>query len=87
MSNNQSNRSYHGMSGGELLCVALTVLFVGLKLTNYIDWSWWWVLSPLWIPLAIVGVIIGCGVLYFGAVMAVTIIQDRWEKWRQKGRS
>ena len=27
----------------------LTVLFVGLKLTNVIDWSWWWVLSPLWI--------------------------------------
>lgn len=28
---------------------ALTVLFVGLKLTHYIDWSWWWVLSPIWI--------------------------------------
>jgi hypothetical protein len=27
----------------------LTVLFVGLKLTHCIDWSWWWVLSPLWI--------------------------------------
>ena len=27
----------------------LTVLFVGLKLTNVISWSWWWVLSPLWI--------------------------------------
>ncbi len=27
----------------------LTVLFVGLKLTNHIDWSWWWVLSPMWI--------------------------------------
>ena len=24
----------------------LTLLFVGLKLTNYITWSWWWVLSP-----------------------------------------
>jgi hypothetical protein len=24
----------------------LQVLFVGLKLTNHIDWSWWWVLSP-----------------------------------------
>jgi len=24
-----------------------TVLFVGLKLTDNIDWSWWWVLSPL----------------------------------------
>lgn len=25
----------------------LTVLFIGLKLTNYIDWSWFWVLSPI----------------------------------------
>ena len=28
----------------------LGVLFIGLKLTNYIDWSWWWVLAPLWAP-------------------------------------
>lgn len=27
----------------------LTVAFVVLKLTGYIDWSWWWVLAPLWI--------------------------------------
>lgn len=27
----------------------LMLLFIGLKLTNYIDWSWWWVTSPLWI--------------------------------------
>jgi hypothetical protein len=27
----------------------LAVLFIGLKLTNYINWSWLWVLSPLWI--------------------------------------
>ena len=31
----------------------LTVLFIGLKLTHYIVWSWWWVLSPLWMPLSI----------------------------------
>lgn len=30
----------------------LTVLFVALKLTDHIDWSWWWVLSPLWIGAA-----------------------------------
>jgi phosphatidylglycerophosphatase A len=38
----------------------LTVLFVGLKLTNYIDWSWWWVLSPTWISwlLAIAALVI-----------------------------
>lgn len=41
------------------LCGWLTVLFVGLKLTHYIDWSWWWVLSPVWIPIAIVLGILG----------------------------
>lgn len=29
----------------------LVLLFVGLKLGNVIDWSWWWVLSPLGIAL------------------------------------
>ena len=38
-------------SGGVGFTGLLTVLFVGLKLTNVIAWSWWWVLSPLWIPL------------------------------------
>ena len=38
-------------SGGIGFTGLLTVLFVGLKLTNVIAWSWWWVLSPLWIPL------------------------------------
>ncbi len=28
---------------------ALLILFIALKLTNHIDWSWWWVLSPVWI--------------------------------------
>jgi len=41
-------------SGGIGFCGLLTILFIGLKLTNYISWSWLWVLSPLWIPLAIV---------------------------------
>jgi hypothetical protein len=34
------------------LSILLTVLFIGLKLTNHIDWSWAWVLSPLWIWLS-----------------------------------
>lgn len=36
----------------------LTVLFVGLKLTGYIDWSWWWVLSPIWITILVVILIV-----------------------------
>ena len=35
----------------------LGVLFVALKLTGYIDWSWWWVTLPFWGGLALVAVI------------------------------
>lgn len=41
-------------SGGVSFCGLLTVLFIGLKLTGYITWPWLWVVSPLWLPLAIV---------------------------------
>ena len=40
-------------SGGLSFTGALTILFIGLKLTNVISWSWWWVLSPIWISLSI----------------------------------
>lgn len=36
-------------SGGIGFCGLLTILFIGLKLTDFINWSWWWVLSPTWI--------------------------------------
>lgn len=32
----------------------LALLFIGLKLGGVIDWSWWWVLAPLWWPFAFV---------------------------------
>ena len=41
-----------------LLLGLLTIGFVMLKLTNVIDWSWWWVLAPVWAPVATVGVFI-----------------------------
>lgn len=37
----------------------LTILFIGLKLTGHIDWSWFWVLAPLFFPLAIVLSVLG----------------------------
>ena len=45
-------------SGGIGFVGLLTVLFIGLKLTHYIDWSWWWVTSPLWISLVLVILIV-----------------------------
>ncbi len=44
----------------------LTILFIGLKLTGYIAWSWLWVLSPLWI--GVVVVIVGLLLMLGGAV-------------------
>ena len=41
-------------SGGIGFLGALTLLFIGLKLGGVISWSWWWVLSPLWLPITIV---------------------------------
>jgi hypothetical protein len=36
-------------AGGTSFVGLLTLLFIGLKLTHYIDWPWLWVLSPIWI--------------------------------------
>ena len=48
--NNVSSSSSSGIGFSGLL----TVLFVALKLTGYIDWSWWWVTAPLWIGIVVV---------------------------------
>lgn len=39
-----SSNSSRGIGVGD----ALALLFIGLKLGHVIDWSWWWVLSPIW---------------------------------------
>ena len=45
---NNGNRT----GGGIGFSGALLILFIALKLCGVIHWSWLWVLSPLWIPLA-----------------------------------
>lgn len=44
---------------------ALTILFIALKLTGYISWSWLWVLAPLWIGFAVaVAFLLGAGIVF-----------------------
>lgn len=45
-------------SGGIGFGGLLTIVFIVLKLTKVISWSWWWVTAPLWIPVAIFVVIV-----------------------------
>lgn len=56
-----------GSSGGIGFCGLLAILFIGLKLTAVINWSWWLVLPPLWAPLPIVLAV--CGVVLGGAIL------------------
>ena len=75
MSNSSSS------SGGIGFCGLLTVLFVGLKLTAYIAWSWLWVLAPLWIPFA--GVL--SVMLVFGAFIGtLALFQAFWPFFSRK---
>ena len=41
-------------SGGLGIDGVLAIVFIVLKLCKVIDWSWWWVLSPIWIPIVVV---------------------------------
>ena len=59
MSESSSSSSGIGFTG------LLTVLFVALKLTGYISWSWWWVLSPVWISFAVFIVLLVLGGLVY----------------------
>ena len=47
----------------------LFIVFLILKLTGYIDWSWWWVTAPLWIPFAI-------AMIFLVFILAVSVFRE-----------
>lgn len=61
-----SNSSGISVGFGSLLFL----LFLGLKLTKQIDWSWWWVTAPLWLPAAV-------GIVILGTVVLITILANK----------
>ena len=67
---NNKNNSSSGLGFSSVL----TIVFVVLKLVGVIDWSWVWVLSPLWIS-AILTVLIIVGIVLYG------VYEDKkWDK-------
>ena len=38
---------------GSWAILILFITFLVLKLTHVIDWSWWWITAPLWIPASV----------------------------------
>lgn len=43
-------------SNGLGLGSVLFLIFLVLKLTHYIDWSWWLITAPLWLPVILAGI-------------------------------
>lgn len=66
MKENKTQVTYQGIGFSGLL----TIAFIVLKLTKVIAWSWWWVLSPIWISFGlIIGIILL--VLIIGTLVAL----------------
>lgn len=47
----------------------LTLLFIGLKLSSFITWSWWAVFAPIWLPISLV-LLAGVVVLIMAVLVA-----------------
>lgn len=58
-------------SGGVGFTGLLTIAFIVLKLTGVIAWSWWWVLSPLWISAALVVAVLFIVLIVWGVAKAL----------------
>lgn len=76
MSNNNSNSSGIGFLG------LLFIVFLVLKLCKIIDWSWWWVLCPLWGPVAVFLLVLG--ILYLFAAIKVCFFSTPDQKQQMK---
>ena len=79
---NKSNNNVSS-SGGLGLSGVLTTIFVVLKLVGVIDWSWVWVLSPLWIGISFTILVITIGVIImFRADKYESSRCKRKDKWK-----
>lgn len=62
----------------EFLTGLLTISFIVLKITKNIDWSWWWVLSPLWIT-----ILAGLGLILIGYLYAYIRYKLKLKKFKR----
>jgi len=75
------NNSSSGRVG---FCGLLTIAFIVLQLCSVIHWSWWWVLSPIWIPFALAVIINMIKIDNKPASDSKTLWQQRMEKMKRQ---
>ena len=64
---------------------ALTLLFVVLKLTGHLSWSWLLVTSPLWFPLLCLVWLAPLALILYGFVWGICVLIDTWEAYENCG--
>jgi uncharacterized integral membrane protein len=74
VSNSNASSSGIGLSG------ALFILFLALRLTDHIDWAWYWVAAPIWIPL---GIVVAFALMLGAVALVIWLVERRAEKKRQ----
>lgn len=67
------------VSGGTTVFGLLGVLFIGLKLTHVIDWSWWWVLLPFYWGLAVIAIVAALFILASVGAGITIFILELWD--------
>lgn len=55
------------------ISLILTFIFVTLKLVGEINWSWWWVFAPIWIPIVLV--------LFGLLIFVIYVTRNKWKNW------
>lgn len=76
MTNNSS-----ASSGGIGFCGLLTIVFITLKLTHIIAWSWLWVLAPLWVSIVLsLAILFGFGGLAFLGLIISLFVKGKNNK-------
>jgi hypothetical protein len=77
------SKSYVTVDGS--LTSAMFIVFLVLKLTGTIDWSWWWVAAPLWLPFAIIVAVLLAALVIVGLVVGFIYtalgVVKAFEKW------
>lgn len=69
----------HGISTSVPFLTLLALIFITLKLCDVIDWSWWWVTSPLWIPAGVVTMLMTIATI---TALAITFHESKdGDKW------
>lgn len=74
-------------TGGLSFFSILGLMFIGLKLTGHIDWSWLWVLLPLWGPLALVMTVVFFAFVGVGIATGYEALRSKWRKRKYRGQT